>query len=62
LPSSLLQNNQDNLGLRLPIEKEITQYEVVSISARPLRAAGDGNKFKLFFILHAYKMLPRVRA
>lgn len=62
LPSSLLQNNQDNLGLLLPIEKEITQYENVNLTARPLRAAGEGNKFRLFFILHAYKMLPRVRA
>lgn len=59
LPSSLMDGDHQH-GYKLPTEKEITQYETFQISARPLRAAGQGNKWKLFFVVHCYKMLPRV--
>jgi hypothetical protein len=62
LPSDLLDNNEDQLGFGLPIEKELTQYENVNFQAQPLAGAGDGNKWRLFFVIHTYKMLPRVTA
>jgi hypothetical protein len=62
LPSDILENTEDQPGLLLTIEKEITQYEIINLQAQPLAGAGDGNKWRLFFVLHTYKMLPRVTA
>jgi hypothetical protein len=58
LPSTLLNGDKED-GMGLLVQKEITEYETIEVRARPLAAAGAGNKFRLGFTFHQYKMVRR---